>query len=240
MGPLALTLLMLAGQAEAEAPTGGVAMVVNIPDDNAALRNVAAGAMDGAREQWGLLTPPIRPEEVEACGAVDVCLNNLARDRGASHLFIIGVASLGEGEAVVSFQMFDSLGAELLAYTDVLKIGSDPRVAGKKLFEEQTAELTDLPKPGKVTEQWPPPPEPIVETYLGLSAMSLTGLGFVGVGALAAGAALGVGAVQTLHMVPGLAPETRDVTALLAAPAVIGLVGVGLGLVAADLFAQQQ
>jgi hypothetical protein len=232
--------MMLAGQAGGETPTGGVAMVVNIPDDNAALRNVAAGAMDGAREKWGLLTPPIKPEEVEACGAVDVCLNNLARDRGASHLFIVGVASLGEGEAVVSFQMFDSLGAELLATTDVLTIGSDPRAAGKKLFLQQTAELTEMPQPGKVTEQWPPPPEPIEETYLGLSALSLTGFGLVGVGALAATAALGFGAVQTLHMVPGLGPESRNVTALVAAPAVIGLVGVGLGLVAADLFVQQQ
>ena len=200
MSPSLISLLLLIGQPVPDANTGGVAVVVNMPDNQADLREVAVGILEGARKQWGLLTPPIKVAEVDACGAVDVCLNNLAKSRGASHLFIVGLASIDEGEAVVSLQMYDSLGAELITYSDVLDTRVNPRAAGEALFVAQTAELTEIPGPEDVTEQWPAPPEPEVASYHGLGAFSITGLGLIGLGGVAAAAALAFGTLQTLYL----------------------------------------
>lgn len=240
---LVVVLASIAGQAEAPAPaagpSGGVATAVTIPDDNPALRAVAAGALAAAGERWGLLVPPLRPEAAEVCQAEIRCLLNLASDRGASHLLVLGVATLSEDEVVVSMQLFATENStEVMSFTDVVALEHDPFGTGRRLAEGQIADVEGVPGPGEVEPRWPPPPPPEVQRYLGFSWLSIAGWSVVGVGAATGLAGLGVGLVQSTGAVPGLPPESRNVTALVVAPLVVGLVGAGLAVVVADLFVQ--
>lgn len=230
----------VAAEAPAAEPLGGVAVVVNLPQQDAALREVATGALDAARQRWGLLRPPLKAEAIEVCQADNLCLINLANKRGASHLFVVGVAPLGEGEVAVSLLLFETKnGIELMSYTDILVPHGDRRAFGRRLTLEQTEGLTGIPGPDEVVDRYPPPPPPEVETYSGLGVLSIVGWSFVGGAALVATSGLGFGVLQTFGNAGFLSPTGRDVTVVVTGASTLVLLGIGLGLVSADLFLQQ-
>ena len=125
----------------------GVALAVNLPDNNAMHRDFAAGFAAVMAKRWRMLTPQLSPADTSACGAAPACLTRRARERGATQLFIVGIAALGQREFVVSIQLFDvGRPAAVFSYSDVASPGRDGRAAGTALAEQELPKIAGLPE----------------------------------------------------------------------------------------------
>lgn len=207
--PLLLVVALLA--ASSAQAKGGVALALNLPDENAVHRDYASGIVAEASARWAMLSPQLEPSESAKCKAEQECLVKSAYVRGASHLLLVGVAGLGARDFVVSIQIIrvregDRLvQEELLAYSDVHTAGVDARAAGRALAATRFASVPGLPPAGgDAVEEPPPPPSsgeelPSAPTWLGYA-----GLGALGLSAAAAGAATTVGAVGLFTRPPAV------------------------------------
>lgn len=226
-----LTLFTLSSPALAE---GGVAVAVTLPDKSPVHRDFAAGMVAEAHARYAVLSPALTPEEVTACQVDETCLLSLAKRREASHLMLVGVASLGPTESVVSLRVLDAAsGAEVVNLSDLAEPGTDPAAAGRELAARAFGGVTGLPPKGEV--QAPPEAEPVERPvsaprrWTGLNPLSLVGWGVLGAGALGAGAALVAGVPLFLESGGDIEGYT-----LLTGSGVAGVLAVGFGLLATD------
>lgn len=234
LSPLACALVVLASSAALA--DGGVAVAVTLPDKSPVHRDFAAGMVGEAYERFEMLSPALTPDEVASCQVEERCLLALAQKRAASHLMLVGVASLGPTEHVVSLRVLDiASGAELVNLSDLADPGADPAAAGKALAARAFASAQGLPPRVEAPAPSPDPDPAVDETraplrrWTGLNPLSLVGWGVVGAATVGAGGALLAG-------VPLFIEEGGDIEqyALLAGSGVAGALALGFGLVATD------
>ena len=75
---------------------------------DSAQADIATAVVKAARTRWQMLAPPLASAKVKSCKTGDTpCLRTIAADAKASHLLVVGVASLGARDHVVAVQLFD-------------------------------------------------------------------------------------------------------------------------------------
>jgi hypothetical protein len=205
----------------------GIALAVNLPDNNAMHRDFAAGFVSVVAERFRLLAPQLLPADTVACRADLACLAERAKERGASHLLTIGIAALGPRDVVVSMKLLDvERGTEIFGYSDVATPGLDARGAGRALGQRELQRVRGMAPPLKrdvesgVVEDAPRVAPP--------TALSWAGMGLVGlsVALVATSAAVNIAHYQAAAVGDRGAADggqTDD----------IALWGVGTGLVLA-------
>lgn len=221
------------------ARAGGVALALNLPDENPVHRDFAGGIVAEAASRWRMLRPQMEPNESVRCAAERTCLLKHAVLRGADHLLLVGVAALGPREFVVSIQVFEAAtGKELLGYSDVQTAGEDARASGRRLAAAQLARVQGIPpqEPERVVEAPPPRNAPVEPVVLPRA------LGWAGVGTMGASVALGLatatfGFVALASGEPELPQGGLEAIAIGGAAATGALLAAGLGLVVTDVLA---
>lgn len=213
---------------------GAVAVAVTLPDKSPVHRDFASGMVAEAHARFAMLSPALSPEEVGACQVDERCLLSLAKSRGASHLMLVGVASLGPREFVVSLRVLEGeSGAEVVSLSDLTEPGLDPAALGRALAARAFDGATGLPQKdaGAAVSEAPSraPAMGAPRRWTGTNPLSLVGWGVVGAGALGGTAALLAG-------VPLFLDNGGDVEgyALAAGTGVAGMLALGFGLVATD------
>lgn len=227
---------MLALLVAEPAAAAGVALALNLPDDNPVHREFAAGILTDAYARWDMMSPQLAPEEVDRCQAEERCLLQVAKERAASHLLIVGVAALGATDFVVSVKLLDTASSrELSSYSDLATPGKDPRLAGAQVAQRTFASVQGVPAATPVD----PVPEPAPDTkprYDGLSPVALAGWGIAGAGAVLTLGAATVGGVGTLSPATLGGREALEGFVSVGAPLCAGVVVAGLSVVAVDAF----
>lgn len=219
-----------------EARADGVALALNLPDDDAVHREFASGIVEDASARWAMLSPQMPPTESATCRAEQACLLDKATLRGASHLLLVGVAGLGARDFVVSVQVFDVKSRqELLAYSDVHAAGADARVAGRSLGSAKLAGVQGLPPAGTVAPPDTPAPA------LAARESPPTWLGFAGFGLIGAAAAValttsafGMYDLQTRPL--AVDPQNAQVIGIGAATAAAVIFVTGVGAIVYDAY----
>jgi hypothetical protein len=220
--------LLFAGAAQAQ-----LAVVTTSATDEPRHRQLVGAVVEAALARWEPLSPQLLPEDLRDCSAADVeCLRDVARQRGASHVLILGVAPLGPRAAVVAAQLFAVDTARALFEETAMQPGDEGgKDEGLGAVRELAARLLKEQGPPGVIPRPPPeppplPPAPSAVGVLGIGGASALGLGVLGIGATAAVAASAF-------------VEDEDYAATTSAVAVGGsvsalLIIVGAGLMAAD------
>lgn len=107
-----------------------VAVAASLPDPDPGQRDVAASIVAAAASRWQLLDPPLHPDATAVCKTDTACMLATARSGGATHLLVIGVASAGRRDHLVTLQLLDASGRALFDQTSVVPGGGEPRDAG--------------------------------------------------------------------------------------------------------------
>ncbi len=194
---IALASVILAAALFAAGARAQVA-VVTAHDANDAQQNWLAGAVAaGAMAHWQALSPQLLPQDYRRCAATDfACFCEIAKARGASHVLVIGVAPLGAREAVVSAQLLAASDARMLFEEAVVQPGErGGDDAGRAVVLEMVARLVSQEGPPAVAPRPAPPPTDDAASPL-ISPLGMTGLGALGVGALAGGVGATVATLQ--------------------------------------------
>ncbi len=219
---------------------GGVAVAVTLPDQSPVQRDFAAGMVSEAYDRFAMLAPRLSPEEVAACKTDEGCLLALAKRRTASHLLLVGVASLGPTEYVVSLRVLDTTsGAEVVNASDLAEPGGDPAGAGRRLASRAFENAAGLPPKAASTtsaadRRGDEPADDVTtaaKRWTGANPLSLVGWGVAGAGVLAAGSALIVG-------IPLFTDNDGDIQSysMWTGAGVVGALALGFGLVATDAY----
>lgn len=175
-----------------------VAVAVTIADKNPTLRDVAAGVVDVVDDGWLMLRPQLAPTEVAACRVAAPCLQAAAKASHASHLLVIGIASVGVRDYVVSLQLYDDQGKKLVDENAVKTASGDPFADGRSLagvlvvvpgMPAAASSSASSASPSPLSSAAPSSSS----SLLGIAGVGLVGGGVV-VGFLGAATFLGLGA----------------------------------------------
>ncbi len=235
--------LALASAVRAE----GVALALNLPDENPVHRDFASGVAAEAAARWQMMSPQLDPNASTECKAEQQCLLRSARLRGATHLLLVGVAALGARDFVVSIQVFDvKASKELLAYSDVHAGGDDARATGREVALKQLASVRGLP----AKEDAPPPsrapdvaaaPPPVVDEAIESppTLLGYAGFGVMGGALVVAAATAGIGAWALFTRPSPVDPQVMQGVGIGGAVLAGALFTGGVGLVVADAYAHR-
>jgi hypothetical protein len=194
----------------AHASHAQVAVAVNLSEDNAVHRDIAAGVVAATADKWALTSPQLLPSDVDACRADVSCLTRLAGAHGASHVMLVGVATLSPREAVLSLQLFDAHGTKQFEDSAVLVVKHDARAETRALLAPRLAAVTG--PPSKIVVVTPPPK---------VAHTPVLGVSLLGAGGAVAAATVGT-SLALLHT-----PDVGVPVAIAGAAVSVVLVGAG-------------
>lgn len=228
--PAAMVLVM--ATLLAPAASADVALALTLPDKSPVHRDFAAGMVTEAYERFAMLQPQLTPEDAQTCQADDACLLRVAKERAASHLMLVGVASLGPSEYVVSLRILDvKTGADVVNVSDLASPGDDPHGAGRTLAGRAFAKAAGVPPLRASVASVEPAPAPALRRWDGTNPLSLVGWGVAALTTVGAGAAFLFG-IPLFEQTGGAIESYSLGTAL----GVAGGYAVGFGLVATDAY----
>lgn len=232
-------LMLLAPLARAD-----VAVAVTLPDQNAAHREVAGGLVEALATEWTLLTPPLRPEAVDACRGEVQCLRALAAQNNASHLVILGIAGLGARDLVLTAQVWNASGIRLADETAVVTGSAVPRRDGLSLLASLKAVegMPSTTRPDVLSSPSPSPSPPSAAALQPSDATStqgppeesgISGIPLLGASLLMAGGATALATWVGANLISVDASRDALAVGVMASGAVLalGLSGAGLGLI---------